>query len=150
MEPKTYKKFTRKTTLQVGKLSGNVPVSMCSFSAIGLTIFFLVCNYWVQNFFIEEWSVGLIAESSVKIYIYYGNCTSSILLGSFYYYYHFDKVMKIKPFYANALLSLCSWKKKKYTAGTVFWGFPILSSKNLRLLWDYFLELHEHSFWIHK
>ena len=113
MEAKTYKKFTRKTTLQVGKLSGNVPVSMCSFSAIGLTIFFLVCNYWVQNFFIEEWSVGLIAESSVKIYIYYGNCTSSILLGSFYYYYHFDKVMKIKPFYANALLSLCSWKKKK-------------------------------------
>ena len=148
MEAKTFKKFTRKTTLQVGKLSGNVPVSMCSFSAIGLTIFFLVCNYWVQNFFIEEWSVGLIAESSVKIYIYYGNRTSSILLGSFYYYYyHFDRVMKIKPFYANALLSLCSWKKKNTPPVQFFEDFlfflqRILDSFELflRVTWALFLN----------
>ena len=38
-------------------------------------------NFLVQNFFIEELSVGLIAKFSVKMYISYGNCTSSILLG---------------------------------------------------------------------
>ena len=38
-------------------------------------------NFLVQNIFIEELSVGLIAKFSVKMYISYGNCTSSILLG---------------------------------------------------------------------
>ena len=38
-------------------------------------------NFEYKNFFIEELSVGLIAKFSVKIYISYGNCTSSILLG---------------------------------------------------------------------
>ena len=38
-------------------------------------------KFLVQNFFVEELSVGLIAKFSVKMYISYGNCTSSILLG---------------------------------------------------------------------
>ena len=67
----------------------NVPVSMCSSSAIILTMFFFVYDFLstkkflVQNFFVEELSVGLIAKFSVKMYISCGNCTSSILLGFF-------------------------------------------------------------------
>ena len=63
-------------------------------------------KFLVQNFCIEELSVRLIAKFSVKIYISYGNCTSSILLSFFYYYYYFNRLMKIKPFYANACVAL--------------------------------------------
>ena len=55
---------------------------MCSSSAIGLTIFF-VYDFFSTKKFIEECSLWLIAESSDKIYIYYGNWKSSILLGFF-------------------------------------------------------------------
>ena len=55
---------------------------MCSSSAIGLTIFFVYDFFSTKNF-IEECSLWLIAESSDKIYIYYGNWKSSILLGFF-------------------------------------------------------------------
>ena len=41
-------------------------------------------------------------------------------------------------------------RKKNYTVNAVSWGFPILTSKNLRLLSDYFLVLHEHLFQTHK
>ena len=44
---------------------------------------FLRLRFLVQNFFVEELSVGLIAKFSVKMYISYGNCTSSTLLGFF-------------------------------------------------------------------
>ena len=41
-------------------------------------------------------------------------------------------------------------RKKNYSISAVFWGFSILSSKNPRLLWDYFLVLHEHLLQTHK
>ena len=55
-----------------------------SFNNVFLRLrFFEYKKFLVQNFFIEELSVGLIAKFSVKMYISYGNCTSSILLGFF-------------------------------------------------------------------
>ena len=53
-----------------------------SFNNVFLRLrFFSTKKFLVQNFFIEELSVRLIAKFSVKMYISYGNCTSSILLG---------------------------------------------------------------------
>ena len=55
-------------------------VLFLSNSSSSSTIFWVQKKFLAQIFFIEELSVGLIAKFSVKMYISYGNFTSSILL----------------------------------------------------------------------